>query len=70
MRDAKNSCFGVSCMGRFRVVFAVSYDVEAEDENEAEEKAYDMLAHEIGDSTAEIVVATFGINVESIDEED
>ncbi|MEM2188722.1 MAG: hypothetical protein QXI60_07685 [Thermofilaceae archaeon] len=57
-------------MGRYRVVYAISYDVDAEDEVEAEEKAYDMLAREIGESAAEIVAEVFGINVEPLDEED
>ena len=53
-------------MGRYRVVIAVSYDVEAEDELEACDKAYEMLEKEIGEKAADAVLEAFGVNVEEI----
>lgn len=56
-------------MPKFRVVYAISFDVEAEDESEAEEKAYEMLVREIGGDAADAVIGAFGVNVEELDDD-
>jgi len=48
---------------KYRVVFALSYDVSAKDEVEAEDKALEMLEEEFGKRFADIVLSEFGVNV-------
>jgi hypothetical protein len=54
-------------MPKFRVVIAISFEVEAEDGLEAESEAYQMLEREIGKEAADVVLRTFGVNVERTD---
>ena len=53
-------------MAKYRVVFAISYDVEAEDEVEAEEKAIEELEAEFGSVFTDVVLNSFGVNVEEL----
>jgi len=53
-------------MPKFRVVIATSFGVEAEDELEAEEAAYEMLEREIGREAADAVLETFGVDVREV----
>jgi len=51
---------------KYRVVFAISYDVEAENKEDAEEKAIEKLEKEFGKKFADIVLYYFGENIEEI----
>jgi len=49
------------------VVFAVDYEVEAEDENDAMEKATEMFESQIQDqaTSGDSMIDLFGVNAES-----
>ena len=51
---------------KFRVVYAISYDVEAEDEMEAREKAVELMEKEFGKKFTDIVLSEFGVNVSEL----
>ena len=57
-------------MAKFKVVFAIDYEVEAEDENsaiqEAEERFTDEVEH--GDRRAVSLLELFGVHAEEIEE--
>lgn len=53
-------------MTKYRVVYAVSYDVEAENESEAEDKAIELLEQEFGDD-ADVILDCFGSNMTEIE---
>jgi len=57
-------------MPKFRVVIAVSYDVEAENEVEAETVACELLEKEIGKEASDAVLETFGVNVRKVEDEE
>jgi len=50
----------------FRVVYALNYDVEAKDEEQALEKAAEKLEREFGADFATVVLKQFGTNVEEL----
>jgi len=54
-------------MKTYRVEIAVSYDVEAEDSLEAEEKAYELLEKDIGKAAADAVLKAFGVTTMEIE---
>jgi len=56
----------VSEVVKFRVVYAISYDVEAEDEMEAREKAVELMEKEFGKKFTDIVLSEFGVNVSEL----
>ena len=53
-------------MAKFRVVYAISYDVEAKDEMEAKEKAIELMEEEFGKKFTDIVLSEFGVNVSEL----
>ena len=53
-------------MKTFRVVYALNYDVEAKDEEQALEKAAKKLEREFGEDFATVVLKHFGTNVEEL----
>lgn len=53
-------------MPKFRVVYAISYDIEAGDEMEAKEKAVEFMKKEFGKKFTDIVLREFGINVNEL----
>jgi len=57
-------------MPKFRVVIAVSYDVEAENEVEAETIAHELLEKEIGKEALDAVLEVFGVNVRRVEDEE
>ena len=63
-----SSLFWGKMMAKYRAVFAISYDVEATDISEAEDKAIEKLEEEFGKSFADIILQHFGSNVEKIEQ--
>lgn len=51
---------------KYRVVYAMSYDIDAEDEQGAEEIAFDLFKEDVGGSSR---LDMFGTNVEVLEDE-
>jgi len=49
-------------MPKYRTVIAINYDVDAEDLQEAEEKALELCEEEWGKPFLDVVLMSFGVN--------
>ena len=54
-------------MKKYNVVFTASYEIEAEDEQDAEEEARNMFMNELG-TESKIQIKLFGCHVEEKEE--
>jgi len=57
-------------MAKYRVVFAISYGIEAKDMGEAEDKAIEQFEKELGDIAIQNpkLLELFGVNIEKLEE--
>jgi len=51
---------------KFRVVYSISYDIEAEDNSEATDKAEKKMSDDFGEGFTNIIAMNFGCNVEEV----